>query len=357
MDGRVKHKEVERALREEIASGAWQIGARIPSDHELSRRFGVACMTARQAVSSLVESGLVRRVTGSGTYLVRTEPLTDRPSTLVSRFVLLTAGVRHVLDPYYYPEILKGFEQAMQESGEEPAVFDFRTAISEELVGAHSHVACILTGEHEVMYTNLLRDRGIAVLAMNRYSGRRPIPNIALDNSGGAESAVDHLVSLGHRRIAFIKGPLRNIDGDERFVGYRNGMKRHGLKPIHLEEGAYEETVGYRCAQALLSSSPRPTAILCASDMTAVGAMKASEELGLSIPSDVSLVGFGDFAIARFLSPALTTVSLPLREFGRAGARQLLRLAEGVLPENVLLSTSLVVRQTTAHCPDSSRTR
>lgn len=348
MERQVKHKVVAGVLREEIARGDWEVGARIPSDQELSGRFGVAYMTARQAVSSLVESGLLRRVTGSGTYVVRMEPLEERPP---ARFVVLTAGVRHVLDPYYYPEILTGFEEEMQGGGQNVSVFDFRTAISEELVGDKSHVACVLTGEHEVLYANLLRDQGLPVLAMNRYTGRRTIPYVAMDNAGGAEEAVDHLAALGHRRIAFIRGPLRNIDGDERFAGYCKGMRKHKLKPTSLDEGAFEESVGRESALTLLSASPRPTAILCASDLTAIGAMKAAEELGISIPSELSIVGFGDFKLAAFLTPGLTSVRLPLREFGRVAAKQLLLLSQEAKVENLVLPTSLVVRQSTAPSP------
>lgn len=346
MEESVKHKEVARALQEQIARGDWQVGARIPSDHELSRRFGVAYMTARQGVSSLVESGLVRRVRGSGTYVIRTEPLTERQLKPAPEFVLLTAGVRHVLDPYYYPEILAGFEEEIGDV----AIFDFHTAISEELVGDHSKVACVLTGEHEVLYTNLLRDRGLKVVALNRYNGRRPIPYVALDNAKGAEEVVDHLVALGHRRIAFIKGPLGNIDGDERFAGYRNGLRKHKLKPISLDKGAFEETVGHEAALTLLTAKPRPSAIFCASDVTALGAMKAARELGISIPEELSIVGFGDFKLAEFLNPGLTSVRLPLREFGRTAARQLMRLSGPPPIENLVLPTSLVVRQSTAPC-------
>jgi len=342
----VKHKAVANTLRNEIARGEWEVGSKIPSDQELSRRFGVAYMTARQAVSSLVESGLVRRVTGSGTYVVRLEPLTERAPEPAARYVLLTAGVRHVLDPYYYPEILTGFEEEMPDV----AIFDFRTAISEELVGDNSRVACVLTGEHEILYANLLRDRGLQVLALNRYVGRRAIPYVALDNVAGAEEAVDHLVELGHRRIAFIRGPLRNIDGDERFAGYIKGLRKHKLKPISLDDGAFEEEVGRQSALTFLTAKPRPTAILCASDVTALGAMKAAGELGISIPSELSIIGFGDFKLAAFLTPSLTSVQLPLREFGRSAARQLLRLHEESSLENLVLPTSLVVRQSTAPC-------
>jgi LacI family transcriptional regulator len=97
----------------------------------------------------------------------------------------------------------------------------------------------------------------------------------------------------------------------------------------------------------MLASENRPTAIFCASDLSAIGAMKAIAEAGLSVPDDISVVGFGDFPLAKFLHPGLTSIQLPLAELGATAAKQMLALAEGKPADDVLLPCELVVRDTT----------
>jgi LacI family transcriptional regulator len=143
-------------------------------------------------------------------------------------------------------------------------------------------------------------------------------------------------------------GPRFNLDSLERRSGFRSAMRRHGLSPT-LEVGhAFNEAAGYEGGRRLLGLALPPTAIVCASDLSAIGVLKAAREMGRCVPDDLSVVGFGGFALGGYVLPELTTVCLPLAEIGHAAARALLSLQRGDALADVVLPTTLVTRGTTA---------
>jgi DNA-binding LacI/PurR family transcriptional regulator len=354
-----KYREVERQIRQNIREGVWRVGERIPAEHRISETFGVAYMTTRQAVGNLVSSGLLQRIPGKGTFVLASGDLPERDSSPAP--ALLVPALWERLDPYYFPEVLRGFQEGMGEAGRTATIQDYATADTEEFpVGGaaasrHPAIACLLLSRDETHLVDRLRDRGYPVLAINRYMGRRAVPSVAPDNAGGTALAVEHLVALGHQHIAFLKGNPGNLDAAERRRGFRAAMRRHGLNADCEAGDGFRDECGYRAAMALLSGPASPTALVCASDLAALGAIKAARERGLSVPEDLSVVGFGDFTIAEYAYPGLTTVRLPLRELGRCAADALLALVDGSPVANQVVSTHLVIRGTTAAAPLLSR--
>lgn len=336
-----KYTAVADALRREIESGVWAQGERVSSEQDIAKRFGVAYMTARQAVSSLVSAGILERVPRKGTFVARP----SRPEVR-NQFVLLIEGGKASLDPYYLPPIIDAFEQEIKTHGHEVSIYDYSTAILDGLIPRDALICCVLLSKPEVLYANLLRERGNRVYAINRCPPGGPVRFVAPDNVGGARAAVSHLIGLGHRRIGFVRGLPDNIDAAERRQGYLQALGGHGL-PVGPEFGDhFVEVSGYDAARRMMAEAEPPTAIFCASDLSAIGAMKALAEAGLSVPGDVSVVGFGDFPVAKFLHPGLTSVRLPLSELGATAAREMLRMAQGQKVEDLYLPCDLIVRDT-----------
>lgn len=181
---------------------------------------------------------------------------------------------------------------------------------------------------------------GLPVVMLNSKVGGHP--SVTIDNSGGARDVVKHLHALGHRRIAFINGPMHNADAEQRRRGYRTAMSALGLDALECP-GTFTEESGFEAGKSLISGRKRPTAVFAANDSMAIGALSAFLEAGLRIPEDVALVGFDDIPIARFLTPPLTTVKVPIAELGRRGFAL---LTEGANARPLAkLSTSLVVRR------------
>ena len=194
---------------------------------------------------------------------------------------------------------------------------------------AGSNVACLLCEDKQSRLVEKLRDHGVTVLAINRYPGRRAIPSVYIDDASGIVNAVDHLAALGHERIGFICGQLRNLDAIERLRGFRRAIKKHRIRTAPEIGDGFNESEGYSAAVQMLTQSNRPTAIVCASDLAAIGAIKAARDLGLSIPTGLSVVGFGDFSVADYMMPALTTVRQARLALGKCAASALIDLAAG----------------------------
>lgn len=192
---------------------------------------------------------------------------------------------------------------------------------------------------------NLLRDR-IPFVSVGRHPNER-VHYVDADNVNGARMAVEHLIRLGHRRIATITGRLDMVHGQDRLRGYRQALEARGI-PVEEEliaEGDYTEASGMVAMQRLLPFSP--TAVFVASDMMAIGALKALRQANLGVPQDMALVSFDDIPIASAIEPPLTTVRQPIEHMGSMAVEVLLSVLEAseeVPVQRIVLPTELVIR-------------
>jgi LacI family transcriptional regulator len=172
-----------------------------------------------------------------------------------------------------------------------------------------------------------LLEKGIPFVIVGHHPDKR-VNYVDADNVGGARMAVEHLIRLGHSRIATITGPLTMTSGEDRLVGYRQALEAQRLAVDEqlVVEGDYTEGGGAMAMRRLLAASP--TAVFVASDVMAIGALKALREAGKRVPQDVALVGFDDVTIATAVEPPLTTVRQPIGRLGSMAADLLLDLLE-----------------------------
>ncbi|MFJ2932093.1 LacI family DNA-binding transcriptional regulator [Streptomyces sp. NPDC087219] len=178
------------------------------------------------------------------------------------------------------------------------------------------------------------------------------VPSIGATNWAGGLAATEHLLELGHRRIAAIGGRKEMLCSQARIDGYRAALERAGIEVERdlIRFGDFQHEGGFRCAQELLALPDPPTAVFAGSDQQAMGVYEAARQGGLSIPQDLSVVGFDDLPMCEWLSPPLTTVRQPLEEMGRLAARTLFQLLEDqpLVSPRMELSTELKVRVSTA---------
>lgn len=176
-------------------------------------------------------------------------------------------------------------------------------------------------------------------------------PSVRIDNVAASRAAAEHLIGLGHRRIAFLGGPASSTTVQDRAQGYRDALKvadLAGSAPA-VRYGDFVEESGYAATRELLDTGLPPTALLCANDRIALGAYAAVADAGRRVPRDVSVIGFDDTPIARFVRPTLTTVAIPTYEMGGAAVRLLLAQLEGSAePKLQIMPTRLVVRNSVA---------
>ncbi len=194
--------------------------------------------------------------------------------------------------------------------------------------------------------TDYLRQAGRPVVEIT--AAKAEFDHVVHTYSGGTRALMEHLLELGHQRIGFIYGISREVQGFDRLLIYRQILEEAGL---HTYEAHCSESLedAYRVAYELLSGSERPTALLVINDMLAIAVMRAANDLGLTIPGDLSVAGFDDIPFSSYLSPRLTTVSGKAEESGREAVRLLLnRLAQPDLPQQVTTTqVQLIIREST----------
>jgi LacI family transcriptional regulator len=244
----------------------------------------------------------------------------------------------------------------------ESAVTDTPTAWASTLARAGRIGVIEVTSTYSSARERALRTAGLPMVLVDPIdSPRTTTPSIGATNWAGAYEATKHLLELGHRRIDYIGGPPRASCDVVRAHGWAAAMAEAGIR-VDLEgvpREAYTYEHGLAAATALLTSSNPPTAVFAGSDASAMGVLEAARRLGMTVPSDLSVVGFDDTILARTSAPPLTTVHQPIADIGRAAVSTLLRLSTGesIATKRVELSTHLEVRSSTARRPESTSER
>ncbi len=190
----------------------------------------------------------------------------------------------------------------------------------------------------------------LPIVLLNSRSDGAWFDSITIDNHGGAHAMVRHLLALGHRRIALVRGPAGNFDAAERQRGYREALRDSPASwSAELEfDGDFSEEAGYLAGTRILERAPRPTAVFAANDGMAIGVLSAFGDAGVRVPADISVAGFDDIPISRFTAPALSSVRVPIADLG---AHAIARLLQTIGMDNrhdrmhETLATTPVLRQ------------
>ena len=195
----------------------------------------------------------------------------------------------------------------------------------------------------------------IAFVLVNSRRDDKGLSYVDVDNQKGAVMAVEYLWSLGHTKIAAMTGGTEAINSIHRLQGYRQALRRKGL-PVREEwiiEGNWSEESGYEAFKKLADLADRPSAVFCANDLMAIGALRAAADSAVAVPQDMSIMGFDDIRLASFTNPRLTTIRQPIGQTGQAAATILLDLlsGRGAEPQKIILEPTLVVRSSCAARP------
>ncbi|CAI2931663.1 LacI family DNA-binding transcriptional regulator [Aminobacter niigataensis] len=332
-----------------------------PKIKDIAERLGVSAATVSRALS---DSGLVAEPTLSRIREVAREmnyrPNVSARNLRTQRAMAVLMVVRDVGNPFYL-EILKGVEATARAAGYSVLMGNTENDSDREveyfdmLRDGHADGMILMTGKLPARegFLDSVADAPIVVaLEEIRDAG---FPHVMIDNEGAARDAVEHLIGLGHKRIAHISGPVPEIMSVSRRNGYRAAMQAAGLAipDGHEPVGDYLLHTGQRLCRELFELPQPPTAIFVANDEMAFGVIHELRRLGLDVPGDVSVVGFDDLFLSEAFYPPLTTVSQPRAEIGRAAMNMLLdMLAGGLTPRKpTMLATTLKIRGTTAPAP------
>ncbi len=258
------------------------------------------------------------------------------------------------LDDEYYLPILEGVAQILREAGVRLVLTstDYRSEQEVQWIDTvtdHSTDGILLVLPSDEAIEHLERSGLPFVLIHNQGGLRSTVPSVTITSWEGGFAATTHLISLGHRRIAYIGKTAPARDAIERIAGYRAALDAANM-PIdpHLQcEGAFTENDGYTATRTLLDLPEPPTAIFAGNDRQAAGVYRALHELGMTVPDKMSVIGFDNLPYTELMNPTLTTVHVPRLELGRTAATMLLRLIneETLEMTRVVLPTELIERR------------
>jgi LacI family xylobiose transport system transcriptional regulator len=270
--------------------------------------------------------------------------------------------VFHELESSWAMEVIRGVENVARQEGLNVVLSESagrlspgQTWVDGVLARRPTGVILVLSGLDPAQRAQLTsRDIPFVVMDPAGDPGE-DVPAIGATNWQGGLAATRHLLELGHRRIGVIGGPDRMMCSRARIDGYRAALETAGVgyDPALVRAGNFHHEAGYTAALELLRLPERPTAVFAGNDLQALGLYEAARELGLRIPADLSVVGFDDLPLARWISPPLTTVRQPLTEMAEAAARLVIDLSRGNEPSTlrVDLATRLVERASSAPPP------
>lgn len=256
--------------------------------------------------------------------------------------------------------LLAGFERRLLDTGYTSLVSNHFWV--ESLLEKHIRTLCD-RGVEGLLLMNSTPSEAPGIPTVMICSNRSPIwsTRVSIDNSAGIQAAISHLVGLGHRDIAFIKGPERSGDTEDRWNAVLKACQSHGIRlnpdlTVQLEllgaTGMRHPEEGRIATQKLLARGGRFTALVAYNDISAIGAMAALRDAGRRIPEDVSVMGFDDIEMASITYPPLTTIRQPLRDMGATAAEALIRkINSSETVKNISVKPELVIRSTT--CPPS----
>jgi len=341
-------------------------GAR-PTIYDVARLAGVSTATVSRALNGTGQISAATRAAIDAAV----ERLGYRPNTIARSLVKRTTQtiavmVPDIADPFY-PALVKAIQALADEQ-------------------SYTILLCTSEGdpEREENYLDLLRakqvdgalvdglvlprarlahfvEEGFPMVSLDRDIDFPSIPLVQVNNRLGAQLATEHLVRLGHTRIAHVTGRTHVRISAERQSGYEEELTRLGVPvdPALVAAGDFTEEGGYRATLELLERRPSFTALFAANDVSALGALRALSESGKRVPDDVSVVGFDDLWLAAYLTPPLTTIRQPLAEIGRLATELLIDVLRGKRRSRRvrhILRPELVVRASTARAPGPATT-
>jgi DNA-binding LacI/PurR family transcriptional regulator len=343
------YTQLVQQLRAKIESGEWGPGARVPSEIEIAKQYGISRGTVRQAMVRLHSDGLLERAPGKGTYVANRAPVVN---------MLIGVVLPYERDMFAL-EILVGSEKAARQEG--------------------YHV--IFSQTHDDLQiqrrdVQLMRDKGVAglvifpatdtpydetiarlhaerfpVVLVDRYFPSIATDYVVVDNFDGGYQATRHLIELGHKRIGFLTpGSLETTSIRDRFAGYRQALADHQLvydeALFYLYQGLMKTDKRLATLRSILQREDRPSAFFAVTDLLALRLLEAAQLERLEVPDDLSIVGFDDIQQASLISVPLTTIAQPHIEIGIRAVEILIERIRGTLtaPAQIVLPTRLVVR-------------
>jgi LacI family transcriptional regulator len=334
---------------------------------QVAKRAGVSTATVSRVLNGSNKvrektSEHVRRVIAEFNYV----PNNSARNLRIGRSELFGLIVSDIKNPFF-PELIDHFEKLAATQGIE-VIFTHTNYDSERLstcirrlVDRNVDGIAVMTSEVDESALDLPRQSKIPVVLLNQPLLKAKYSGVIVDYSRGYREAVQHLTELGHRSIVFLTGPQNLNSIQRRQAAFQSATKKYGhtLRKDQLIIGDMRVEGGRAAMESILRRKPRPTAVVAANDLMAIGAMQAANAAGLRIPEELSIIGFDDLPFATMMHPQLTTIHLSRQEIAAGAFAELMRLGQDkenfALKSNAQILPRLVIRGSTASAAKRSR--
>ncbi len=325
---------------------------------DVAKHAGVSVTTVSKVINNYTDvSEKTRKKVNESIRLLRYEPNVVARGLVKRRSWTIGILLHNIMTNPFVSELMAGMQKALESSGydllhltanfNDPDYSVVRHCSSRNVDGM---VVFGVSRDHKIGM-DLVKAELPTMFVDTDLIGRRA-GYITADNRNGILQVMEHLYELGHRKIAFISGYLGYVAGRTRFEGYQQGLRQFDLPYYsnYVEICNFDINGGYGAMQNLLKLSDRPTAIVCTSDVMAIGVMNAVADAGLRVPDDISVVGFDNTAFASIVNPGLTTVNQNIVSIGARVIKQLIELVENPdqSPPVLVEEVELIIRQSTA---------
>jgi DNA-binding LacI/PurR family transcriptional regulator len=324
---------------------------------EIAKRANVSTATVSRTLN---QSGPVKATTARKVWRAVTElnyfPNSHARALVSGRSRLIGLIVSDITNPFF-PELIRAFEALAAQKQYDLLLtstdYDTSrmTACLRRMLERKVDGVAMMTSEMDLSLIKELSKRNVPIVFMDVGQMGPRMSHVSIDYGNGVRQAVDHVVGLGHKNIAFITGPLDLHSARTRRQAFVDGLRHHDITLDRrlVREGTHTAEGGEKAMNELLKLGKGPTAVVCSNDWAAIGALHAIHAAGLRVPEDVSLVGFDDIPLASYTNPALTTVRMSATDVGSTAFQALFSLiAEGHVEGDIYqVPTRLVVREST----------
>ena len=331
-----------------------QLVDKLPGERMLAQQLGVSYMTIRKSIENLVSQGVLFKIPTKGTF-VNHKKVQRRQNGTIGYF--LDASMIAGISSPYYSLNFDSIEKVAAKNGYSVVYFSDNNVdnLSRTLDKVDGVIATCFPRIESII---LKIKESVPVVVIDNSAADKTIPSVIIDNFNADVESVDYICSLGHSRIGFMTGLEDSDIGKSRYAGYQHGLSKNNipLDETLVFRGNYSYEAGILGAEYFFTLDSLPTALICANDSMALGAIQRFSQEGLNIPEDISIIGFDDIEVASQIVPSLTTIAAPIDEIAKHAFSMLKDLIDGkpIKHQHIALPAHLVKRGSCAEVKNES---
>lgn len=331
-----------------------QLTDRLPGERTLAQELGVSYMTVRKSIDNLVSQGILFKIPTKGTFVNHQKDKKEKSGTI--GYFLDASMIAGISSPYY-SLVFNAIEK-------EAAKHDYSVVyFSDNSTEGLDRILAKLDGVIATCFPrieNIILDikQAAPIVVIDNSAADKTIPSVIIDNFNADVESVDYVCSLGHSQIGFMTGLEDSDVGKSRYAGYQYGLGKNGITPNDelVYRGNYSYEAGIEGAEYFLSQNNMPTAIICANDSMALGAIQKFSQEGYSVPKDVSIIGFDNIEVASQIVPSLTTIAAPIDDIAKHAFAILKSMIDDrpIEHQHIALPAHLIIRSSCAAAKKAS---